>query len=197
MGQASAETIVNNESSEIIRMLNSAFDGCGAAPGDYYPEALRRRDRPDQRARLRHRQQRRLPRRLRHHPGGLRRGGRPSCSRRSTGSKRCLASGATWPASAITEADWRLFTTLLRFDPVYHGHFKCNLRRLIDYPNLWAYTRELYQLPGVAETVDFTHIKRPLLRQPWHHQPDRHRPHGTAARLRPAPHGREVLAAAA
>ena len=59
----------------------------------------------------------------------------------------------------ITEADWRLFTTLLRFDPVYHGHFKCNLRRLVDYPNLWAYMRELYQWPGVAETVDFAHIK--------------------------------------
>jgi len=60
----------------------------------------------------------------------------------------------------ITEADWRLFTTLVRFDPVYHLHFKCNRRRLIDYPNLWAYTRELYQWPGVAETVDFGHIVR-------------------------------------
>ncbi|MDJ0982034.1 MAG: glutathione S-transferase C-terminal domain-containing protein, partial [Kiloniellales bacterium] len=60
----------------------------------------------------------------------------------------------------ITEADWRLFTTLLRFDPVYHGHFKCNLRRLVDYPNLWGYTRELYQVPGVAETVNLHHIKQ-------------------------------------
>ena len=60
----------------------------------------------------------------------------------------------------ITEADIRLFTTLVRFDPVYVGHFKCNLRRLVDYPNLWAYARELYQLPGVAETVDFFHIKQ-------------------------------------
>jgi glutathionyl-hydroquinone reductase len=60
----------------------------------------------------------------------------------------------------LTEADWRLFTTLLRFDLVYHGHFKCNLRRLIDYPALWSYTRELYQHPGVRETVDFDHIKR-------------------------------------
>ena len=59
----------------------------------------------------------------------------------------------------LTEADWRLFTTLLRFDPVYVGHFKCNLRRLVDYPNLWAYTRELYQVPGVAETVNMEHIK--------------------------------------
>jgi putative glutathione S-transferase len=59
----------------------------------------------------------------------------------------------------LTEADWRLFTTLLRFDPVYVGHFKCNIRRLVDYPNLWAYTRELYQVPGVAETVHLDHIK--------------------------------------
>ena len=66
----------------------------------------------------------------------------------------------------LTEADWRLRTTLFRFDPVYHGHFKCNRRRLVDYPNLWAYARELYQVPGVAETVDFDHIKQPLLRQP-------------------------------
>ena len=60
----------------------------------------------------------------------------------------------------MTEADWRLFTTLVRFDPVYHGHFKCNLHRLVDYPNLWSYTRELYQMPGVADTVNLDHIKR-------------------------------------
>jgi putative glutathione S-transferase len=59
----------------------------------------------------------------------------------------------------LTEADWRLFTTLVRFDPVYVGHFKCNIRRLVDYPNLWAYTRELYQIPGVAATVRMDHIK--------------------------------------
>ena len=60
----------------------------------------------------------------------------------------------------VTEADWRLFTTLVRFDPVYHLHFKCNRRRVSDYPNLWAYTRELYQWPGVAETVNLDHIVR-------------------------------------
>src|SRR3546814_11489870 len=59
----------------------------------------------------------------------------------------------------MTEADWRLFTTLVRFDAVYVGHFKCNIRRLVDYPNLWAYTRELYQVPGVAETVNMAPIK--------------------------------------
>ncbi len=61
---------------------------------------------------------------------------------------------------ALTEADWRLFTTLVRFDFVYHTHFKCNLRRIIDYPNLWGYLRELFQMPGIADTVNMDHIKR-------------------------------------
>ena len=60
----------------------------------------------------------------------------------------------------LTEADWRLFTTLVRFDSVYVGHFKCNLKRLTDKPNLWGFARELYQYPGVSDTVNFTHIKR-------------------------------------
>ena len=60
----------------------------------------------------------------------------------------------------IVEADWRLFCTLVRFDAVYHGHFKCNVRRIVDYPNLDAYLRDLYQQPGIAETVNFDHIKR-------------------------------------
>jgi putative glutathione S-transferase len=60
----------------------------------------------------------------------------------------------------LTEADWRLFPTLVRFDAVYYGHFKCNLRRLVDYPNLWGYARELYQLPGIAATVELDEIKR-------------------------------------
>jgi len=61
---------------------------------------------------------------------------------------------------ALTEADIRLFTTLVRFDAVYHGHFKCNVRRIVDYPNLWGYTRDIYQMPAVAPTVNFLHIKR-------------------------------------
>lgn len=60
----------------------------------------------------------------------------------------------------MTEADWRLFPTLIRFDAVYNGHFKCNLRRIVDYANLWPYLRDLYQHDGVAETVNFDHIKR-------------------------------------
>jgi putative glutathione S-transferase len=71
-----------------------------------------------------------------------------------------LASRRYLTGDRITEADWRLFTTLVRFDAVYVGHFKCNLRRLVDYANLWGYTRDLYQVPGVAETVSLDHIKR-------------------------------------
>ena len=62
--------------------------------------------------------------------------------------------------NTITEADWRLFTTLVRFDAVYVGHFKCNIRRIVDYPNLWGYLRDLYQVPGIAETVSIEHIKQ-------------------------------------
>jgi putative glutathione S-transferase len=92
----------------------------------------------------------------------------------------------------VTEADWRLFVTLIRFDPVYHLHFKCNRRRLIDYPNLWAYTRELYQWPGVAGTVDFDHIVRH-----YHYSHDGINPHRIVP-VNPvldhdAPHGREAL----
>src|SRR5690606_22733734 len=73
----------------------------------------------------------------------------------------------------LTEADWRLFTTLVRFDPVYHGHFKCNLRRIADYPNLSGYLRALYQWPGVAGTVDFDHIKQHYYRSHPTINPDR------------------------
>ncbi len=82
------------------------------------------------------------------------------CSTRSTGWRRRLSDNRYLMGDRITEADWRLFTTLFRFDLVYHGHFKCNRRRIVDYPNLWAYTRELYQWPGVAETVRPDHIVR-------------------------------------
>jgi putative glutathione S-transferase len=151
--------IVSNESSEIIRMLNSAFDEVGAAAGDFYPLDLREEiDRLNAsiytsinngvyRAGFAKSQQAYeqavvplfetldlLESRLR--------GRRYLCGDR------------------LTEADWRLFTTLVRFDSVYVGHFKCNLRRLVDYENLWAYTRDLYQHPGIAGTVDLTHIKR-------------------------------------
>jgi putative glutathione S-transferase len=83
-----------------------------------------------------------------------------------------LANSRYLMGDQITEADWRLWTTLIRFDPVYHLHFKCNRKRIVDYPNLWAFTRELYQWTGVAETVNFNHIVRH-----YHYSHDTINPH--------------------
>ena len=96
----------------------------------------------------------------------------------------------------LTEADWRLFTTLLRFDPVYVGHFKCNLRRIVDYPNLSAYTRELYQIPGVAETVNMNHIKAHYYRSHPTINPSGVVPAGPEIDYS-EPHGREAAETAA
>ena len=153
-------TIVNNESSEIIRMLNTAFDGVGAKPGDYYPEALRAEiDEINARvyATLNN---------------GVYRSGFATTQEAYEEAVNPLFDTLDWLeetlsdgrpylcGETLTEADWRLFTTLIRFDPVYVGHFKCNRRRIADYPRLSAYTKRLYEHPGVAETVDFGHIKR-------------------------------------
>lgn len=152
------QAIVNNESSEIIRMLNGAFDSVGAVPGDYCPAALRTEiDALNERI-------------YATVNNGVYRAGFATTQEAYDEAVTELFASLDWledllgkrrylAGERITEADWRLFTTLLRFDAVYHGHFKCNLRRLVDYPNLWAYTRELYQWPGVADTVDFAHIK--------------------------------------
>jgi glutathionyl-hydroquinone reductase len=94
----------------------------------------------------------------------------------------------------ITEADWRLFPTLIRFDAVYHGHFKCNLRRIVDYPNLWPYLRDLYQYDGVAATVNFDHIKRHYYVTHDHINPTRIVPIGPMLDLE-APHARDHLGA--
>jgi putative glutathione S-transferase len=151
--------IVNNESAEIIRMFNSAFDQVGAARGDYSPARLR----PEIDA-----VNERIYDTLNN---GVYKAGFASTQAAYEAALHPLFETLDWLESRLakrrflcgdnlTEADWRLFTTLVRFDAVYHGHFKCNLRSLVDYPNLWAYTRGLYQWPGVAQTVDFTHIKR-------------------------------------
>ena len=152
-------TIVNNESAEIIRMLNSAFDGVGAAPGDYYPPALRAEvDAVNARV-------------YETFNNGVYRCGFAGSQEAYDEAVVPLFETLDWMEARLagqrflcgdrlTEADWRAFTTLLRFDLVYYAHFKCNLRRLADYPNLWAYTRDLYQHPGVAATVDLDHIKR-------------------------------------
>jgi putative glutathione S-transferase len=152
-------TIVNNESSEIIRMLNDAFDGVGATPGDYYPKLLR--DEID-----------RLEARIYDTVNnGVYKAGFAGTQEAYEAAVLPLFQSLDWLEERLsqsrflvgdkpTEADWRLFTTLVRFDAVYHGHFKCNIRRLVDYPNLWGYTRDLYQWPGIARTVNLTHIKR-------------------------------------
>ncbi len=151
-------TVVNNESSEIIRMFNSAFDGVGATPGDYYPEGLR--DRIDE-----------INDRVYHTVNnGVYQAGFATTQAAYEEAVVPLFESLDWieeiladnrylVGDRLTEADWRLFTTLIRFDPVYNGHFKCNIRRIVDYPNLWGYTRELYQIPKIADTVHFDHIK--------------------------------------
>ncbi len=154
------ETIVSNESSEIIRMFNSAFDGLTGNRLDFWPETLR--DRIEEvNARIYSAV----------NNGVYKAGFATSQTAYDTAVGGELFDSLDWLEShlgdnryllgdRLTEADWRLFTTLVRFDPVYHLHFKCNRKRLVDFPNLWAYTRELFQYPGVAGTVHFDHIVR-------------------------------------
>lgn len=151
-------TIVSNESSEIIRMFNSAFAAFTDVNTDYYPQAL-------------HSEIEATNSRVYDTVNnGVYRCGfattqeayeeaitplfdtLDALEERLSGQRYLIG-------NQITEADWRLFTTLVRFDPVYVGHFKCNIRRIVDYPNLWNYTKELFQIEGVAETVNMRHIK--------------------------------------
>lgn len=150
--------IVNNESSEIMRMLNTAFDEVGATQGDYYPEALRAE--------------------IDAMNGKVYHGVNNGVYKAGFATKQevyeeevqklfnvldeleeHLSTRKYLVGEQLTEADWRLFVTLVRFDSAYYGHFKCNIRELREYPNLWRYTRELYNYPGIKETVNFYHIK--------------------------------------
>ena len=152
-------TIVNNESSEIIRMLNSAFDEWTDVKTDFYPAAMQ--DEIDAVNK---------PIYKNINNGVYRCGFATSQSAYDKAFKNLfneldnielrLSKKRYLLGAQITEADWRLFTTLVRFDSVYVGHFKCNLKRIADYPNLSNYVRELYQIPGIAETVDINYIKR-------------------------------------
>ncbi len=153
------QTIVNNESSEIIRMFNSAFDGVGATPGDYCPVAQR-----DEIDRLNDRIYDTVN-------NGVYKSGFATTQAAYEEAvtplfetldflEDLLSDRRYLTGDRMTEADWRLFTTLVRFDAVYVGHFKCNVRRIVDYPQLWGYLRDLYQQPGIAATVNFEHIKR-------------------------------------
>ena len=152
-------TIVSNESSEIIRMFNSAFDGLTGNTADYWPTDLREGIEA-MNARIYDTVN-----------NGVYKAG--FATTQSAYDKAItplfdtldwledrLATNRYLMGDRLTEADWRLFPTLVRFDSVYHLHFKCNRKRLIDYPDLWAYTRDLYQVPGVAGTVNLDHIVR-------------------------------------
>jgi putative glutathione S-transferase len=151
-------TIVSNESSEIIRMLNSAFDEWGDASVDLFPAGFREEiDAINERI----------------YPSinnGVYRAGFATTQGAYEEAfdilfaaldemEEKLSRQRYLVGDRLTEADIRLFTTLVRFDAVYYGHFKCNLREIRDYPNLWAYVRDIYQVPGVADTVDMLHIK--------------------------------------
>lgn len=152
-------TIVSNESSEIIRMFNTAFDEIGAKAGDYYPEVLRQEiDQVNERI-------------YDTINNGVYKSGFATTQEAYEEAVIELFSTLDWLeerlasqrylfGGEVTEADWRLFTTLVRFDAVYYSHFKTNIKRLVDYPNLWAYTRDLYQQDGIAETINMDHIKK-------------------------------------
>ena len=153
------ETIVCNESADIIRMLNSAFDEWGDATLDFYPEPLRAEiDAVNATV-------------FENVNNGVYKAGFATTQEAYENAFRALFNTLDELDARIdeqrfllgdrlTEADWRLFTTLVRFDAVYYGHFKCNRRRITEYPNLSGYLRDLFQVPGVKDTVDFEHIKQ-------------------------------------
>ena len=153
------QTIVNNESSEIIRMMNSSFNDITRNKDDYYPAPLREEiDAINTRV-------------YKNVNNGVYRCGFATSQKAYDRAITPLFETLDWLESildskryltgnAITEADWRLFTTLIRFDPVYVGHFKCNIRRIADYPCLSNYLRDLYQQPGIASTVNMEQIKK-------------------------------------
>ncbi len=187
-------TIVSNESAEIIRMFNSAFDGIDAAEGDYYPEKLC--DEIDM-----------LNTRIYDTVNnGVYKAGFATTQAAYQEAVTPLFETLAWleqrlakqrylTGNRITEADWRLFTTLVRFDAVYVGHFKCNLKRLVDFPNLWAYTRDLYQQPGIGETINMFHIKHHYYVSHTNINPTGVVPSGPVLAFN-QPHGRNIMAPA-
>jgi len=185
------KTIVSNESPEIIRMFNSAFDAVGANPEDYYPLALRAEiDQFNERI-------------YESVNNGVYRCGFATTQEAYDEAIHPLFETLEWidkhlssqrylAGNKVTEADWRLFTTLVRFDSVYFGHFKCNVKRIIDYPNLSAYVRDLYQVPGVSDTVNMQHIKNHYYASHESINPSRVVPLGSVIDFM-ASHGREAL----
>ncbi|MCJ0972908.1 glutathione S-transferase family protein [Pseudomonas sp. PS1] len=186
-----AGCIVNNESAEIIRIFNEAFDELTGSRLDFYPTPLRAEiDRLNDRI----------------YPAvnnGVYRAGFATSQKAYEAAfdrlfaeldylEQRLERSRYLTGEYLTEADWRLFTTLVRFDAVYHGHFKCNLRRIRDYPNLSNWLRELYQWPGIADTVDLGHIKHHYYASHRHINPTGIVPKGPALSLEDS-HDRERL----
>ena len=180
--------MVSNESAEIIRMFNTAFDDIGAAPGDYYPEALRVE----------------IDRINANIYDNINNGVYKAGFATTQGAyeeavfplfealdelDHRLSTNRYLLGDQVTEADWRLFTTLIRFDAVYHGHFKCNLKQIEDYQYLSGYLRELYQWPQIARTVNMKHIKDHYYRSHGTINPTGVVPAGPVLNL-DAPHGR-------
>ncbi len=164
------QQIVNNESSEIIRMFNSEFNEFTDNNVDYYPKHLRNAiDKVNERI-------------LKNINSGVYKAGFADNQNdydvafdalfaELDATEKLLSKNRYLVGDQITEADWRFFTTLVRFDAVYYIHFKCSLRRIIDYPNLINYLRELYQYPGIAETVNLNHIKQHYYKSHRHINP--------------------------
>ena len=184
-------TLVSNESADIIRMFNSAFDGIGAKPGDYFPQA-QRSGIDALNARIYDTVN-----------NGVYKAGFATKQAAYEEAVIPLFETLDWleerlsaqrflMGAQVSEADWRLFTTLLRFDPVYVGHFKCNIRRIADYPNLSGYLRDLYQHPGIAGTVDIPYIKKHYFGSHETVNPTRVVPMGPVVDYA-APHGRAGL----
>jgi len=184
-----AETIVCNESAEIIRMFNSAFNALTGNRDDYYPEALQS-DIDDINAFV-----------YANINNGVYRCGFATTQAAYEEAydqlfdaldrvEERLAGQRYLVGDRLTEADIRLFTTLIRFDAVYHGHFKCNRNRISDMPNLWGYLRDLYQQPGFGDTVDFEHIKQHYYYSHESINPTRIVPKGPYLDLS-RPHGRD------
>ncbi|MFC3095482.1 glutathione S-transferase family protein [Alteromonas sediminis] len=185
------QTIVNNESSEIIRIFNTAFNTLTGNTDDYYPDALA--NEIDE-----------LNERIYHDVNnGVYKSGFATTQAAYEEAVIPLFETLDWlearlssrrylTGNTVTEADWRLFTTLVRFDPVYVGHFKCNLKSIKDYPNLYGYLRDLYQVEGVAETVNMDHIKRHYYFSHDMINPTRVVPKGPLQDLN-APHERDTI----
>ena len=183
--------IVSNSDDDIMRILNAAFDDFTDSDLDLYPEELR----PEIDA-LNHQV-------YTHVNNGVYQAGFATTQAAYDRAVRDLfatldqleerlAQSRYLAGDRLTEVDWRLFPTLIRFDAVYYGHFKCNIRRIVDYPNLWGYLRELYQCEGIAGTVNFDHIKRHYYMTHEDINPTRIVPAGPDLDLQ-APHGRDAL----